>query len=186
MAEVGRDPWSSSAPNLLLSWGHLEPAVWDYVQTAFEYLQGRNSTTSWDNLCQYLGILTAIKGFLDVQIDNSFLTALMTTLFICFNVFSQLKRDIWFPFLNRRFTEKKYFKIKASEQFKNCYIQAVRFKPLIASSLQKQKVILPVTFSFCVWTSPRTWTSPLLLFLQILALSGQPVGPSCTLWQRFT
>lgn len=65
-----------------------------------------NSTTSLDNLCQCLGILTVIKGFPDVQIDNSFLTALRTTLFICFNVFSWLKHHILFSFLNRRFPDK--------------------------------------------------------------------------------
>ncbi|KAK4830739.1 hypothetical protein QYF61_013189 [Mycteria americana] len=40
IVEVGRDLWSSSAPNLLLKQGYLRPAAHHHVQTAFEYLQG--------------------------------------------------------------------------------------------------------------------------------------------------
>lgn len=61
-----------------------------------------NSTTSLDNLCQCLGSLTVIRRFLDIQIDNSFLTALMTTPLICFNVFSCLKHHILFSFLKQK------------------------------------------------------------------------------------
>lgn len=111
LAEAGRDPWRSSGPNSLLKWGHLKPAVQDYVsRQSPNTSKAGNSTTSLDNLCQCLDILTVIKGFLDVQIGNSFLTALMTTLFICFNIFSWLKHHILFSFLNRRFTDKNISK----------------------------------------------------------------------------
>lgn len=41
MAEVGRNLWRSPGPFLLLKQGHPEPVAQDYVQVAFEHLQGR-------------------------------------------------------------------------------------------------------------------------------------------------
>lgn len=42
MAKVERDPWRSSSPVSLITWGRLEHITRDCVQTAFKYLQGKS------------------------------------------------------------------------------------------------------------------------------------------------
>jgi len=41
MVEVGRDLWRSPDPTPFLKLGHIQQAVPDRIQVAFEYLQGR-------------------------------------------------------------------------------------------------------------------------------------------------
>lgn len=50
MAQIGRNLWIHLAQHWLKQ-GHLEQGAQIYACTAFNDLQGGNSTTSLDNLC---------------------------------------------------------------------------------------------------------------------------------------
>jgi len=69
MVEVGKDLWRSSSPTPQLKQGPLEPFAQDYVQSAFELLQGWRLHSLSGQLVPVLDHPHSKKMFPDVQVE---------------------------------------------------------------------------------------------------------------------